>query len=84
MDPPELWEYLRSSVTRGVPTRRHVPKWRLKAKPHASAREHLSQIYESMWEDSGFGGVLWLTEAHESLLEDLMEAHQGCVPKKKT
>ena len=80
--PPELWDYLRASATQGVRARRHVPKWRLKAKPHASARENLRQLYEGMWEDSCFGGVLWLSETHEALLQDLMEAHQGCVDKK--
>ena len=79
--PPDLRDYLHHSVTRGVPTRRHTGKWRLKAKPHASAREHIDSIYEGMWDDTLHGVVLWLTETHESHLQDLVEAHQGAVEK---
>ncbi len=54
--PEDLGPYLAYTAAFGVPTRRNVPRWRLRAKPHQSAREHLLQLYASVWKDSKHGG----------------------------
>ena len=77
----EHWEYLKRATEEGVPSRRKAPKFRLKSKPHASAKEHIREVFEKAWGDTKYGVVLWCTEAAEEFTPDLMEAPTGRVPK---
>eukprot|EP00972_Heterocapsa_arctica_P005162 767357-Heterocapsa_arctica.AAC.1 len=65
----------------GIPSRRRSARTRVRAKPHASALEHLDEMYDKLWKDSRHGAILWCDEAAADSLGDVHESPLGRVPK---
>ena len=74
-------EYLKQIASGGVPVRRTAARFKVEAKSHKSATEHLEEMYSKAWKDTRYGVVIWCSESVEHLLDNLVESPLGRVPK---
>ena len=61
--------------------RRTAGRFKVEAKAHKSATEHLEEMYSKAWKDTRYGVVIWCSESVEYLLGNLVESPLGRVPK---
>ena len=75
------YDYLKTMILEGVPSRRSGARRRTRTQPYGSALDNLSELYEKTWQDARWGIVLMVSDEVEEFLGNLIEAPQGRVAK---
>ena len=73
-------EYLKELSECGIPSRRRIPRFRLRANLHGSVNDHLLEAFQKARKDTSFGSVLGCSDKADQYLWDVMESPEGRVP----